>query len=148
MKNVTARWIHQSFEKPYDLRTFRAFRLRSVPLCRSTNAVLIVRLTPERANADCRPAAVPKINRVATSTTRKRVWTTGGEEAHHLIDPRTGAPSAGDLAYATVAAPSILEADLAAKLLIIEGRAALARLDGRFEAIVTDREGKTEVLTI
>lgn len=85
---------------------------------------------------------------VATSTTRKRAWTAGGEEAHHLIDPRTGAPSRGDLAYATVAAPSILEADLAAKLLIIEGKVALARLDWRFEAVVTDRDGKTEVLTI
>ena len=83
---------------------------------------------------------------VATSTTRKRAWTTGGEEAHHLIDPRTGAPSRGDIAYATVAAPTILEADLAAKLLIIEGKAALARLDDRFKAVVTDREGRTEVL--
>ena len=32
VKNVTARWIHQSFEKQYVLRTFRAFRLRAVPL--------------------------------------------------------------------------------------------------------------------
>jgi len=82
---------------------------------------------------------------VATSTTRKRAWTAGGEEAHHLIDPRTGAPSRGDLAYATVSAPTILEADLAAKLLIIGGRAALSRLDDRLEAVVTDREGLTEV---
>lgn len=83
---------------------------------------------------------------VATSTTRKRAWTAGGEEAHHLIDPRTGAPSLGDLTYATVAAPTILEADLAAKLLIIEGKAALARLDDRFKAVVTDRKDRTEVL--
>ena len=32
VKYVTARWIHQSFEKQYVLRTFRAFRLRAVPL--------------------------------------------------------------------------------------------------------------------
>ena len=83
---------------------------------------------------------------VATSTTRKRAWTAGGEEAHHLIDPRTGAPSRGDLAYATVAAPTILGADLAAKLLIIEGKAALARLDDASRAVVTDRKGRTEVL--
>src|SRR3954447_9599099 len=70
VKNVTARWIHQSFEKQYVFRTFRAFRFRSVPLCRSTNAVLIVRLTPERDNAACPPATVPKTTRVATSTTR------------------------------------------------------------------------------
>ena len=84
---------------------------------------------------------------VATSTTRKRAWTAGGEEAHHLIDPRTGAPSRGDLAYATVA-PTILDADPAAKLLIIEGRAALMRLDDRFKVVVTNREGRTEVSAV
>jgi hypothetical protein len=45
-----------------------------------------------------------------------------------------------------VAAPTILEADLAAKLLIIEGKAALARFDDRFKAVVTDREDRTELL--
>ena len=84
---------------------------------------------------------------VATSTTRKRAWTAGGEEAHHLIDPRTGAPSRGDLAYATVSAPTILEADLMAKLLIIEGKPAFERSsDGSLRAVVTDRQGRTEVL--
>lgn len=84
---------------------------------------------------------------VATSTTRKRAWTAGGEAAHHLIDPRTGAPARGDLAYATVAAPTILQADLMAKLLIIEGRTAFERLGGAgFRAVVTDGEGRTEVL--
>ena len=84
---------------------------------------------------------------VATSTTRKRAWAAGGQEAHHLIDPRTGAPSQGDLAYATVAAPTILEADLMAKLLIIEGKPAFARSEGGgLRAVVTDRQGRTEVL--
>ncbi len=45
-------------------------RLRSVPLCRSTNAVLTVRLADESASAASTVAAVPKITRVATSTTR------------------------------------------------------------------------------
>lgn len=83
---------------------------------------------------------------VATSTTRRRAWSAGGEEAHHLIDPRTGAPSRGQLSYATVAAPTILEADLAAKLLILEGKSALERLDDRYRAVVTDRQGRTEIL--
>jgi FAD:protein FMN transferase len=84
---------------------------------------------------------------LATSTTRRRAWTAGGEEAHHLIDPSTGAPSRGELAYATVAAPTILEADLAAKLLILEGKAALGRFDERYRAVVTDRRGQTKVLS-
>jgi hypothetical protein len=70
LKKVAARWIHQSFEKQYVFLAFRAFRLRSVPLCRSTNAVLIVRLAAEAASAAPTVAAVPKITRVVTSTTR------------------------------------------------------------------------------
>ena len=84
---------------------------------------------------------------VATSTTTRRAWRTGGKAAHHLIDPRTGEPSEGEFAYATVAAPTILEADLAAKLLIIEGRDAMRRFGNeQFQAVVTDREGNTEYL--
>jgi thiamine biosynthesis lipoprotein len=84
---------------------------------------------------------------IATSTTKKRAWTTGGEVAHHLIDPHTGAPSQGELAYATVAAPTIIDADLAAKLLIIEGRAAAKRFDERYRAVLTNQYGRIEVLT-
>lgn len=61
---------------------------------------------------------------VATSTTMHRAWKADGESVHHLIDPRTGEPSRGRFAYATVAASTILEAELAAKLLIL---AALRR---------------------
>src|SRR5262245_12131411 len=79
LKKLAARWIHQSFEKQYVFRTFRAFRLRSVPLCRSTNAVLTVRLAAEASSAAATVAAVPKITRVVTSTTRPffRVLCTG-----------------------------------------------------------------------
>ncbi|MGI9050952.1 MAG: FAD:protein FMN transferase [Rubrobacteraceae bacterium] len=83
---------------------------------------------------------------VATSTTKKRAWKAGDEEAHHLIDPRTGGPSHGEISYATVAAPTILEADLGAKLLILEGKSALRRFDARYKAVVTDRWGCSEVL--
>ena len=84
---------------------------------------------------------------VATSTTRKRAWTAASQKAHHLIDPRTGAPSRRDPAYATVAAPTILEADLMAKLLIIEGKPAFERFGGEgLRAIVTNVQGQTEVL--
>ena len=83
---------------------------------------------------------------VATSTTRCRAWLATGREAHHLIDPRTGAPAESDISSATVAAPTILEADLAAKLLIIEGLPALERLEGRYRVVLTDRWGRTEVV--
>jgi thiamine biosynthesis lipoprotein len=83
---------------------------------------------------------------VATSTTRLRSWRAAGREVHHIIDPRTGAPSDGDLLYATVVAPTILEADLAAKLLIIEGRDAVRRIGDSCRIVVTDREGRTYFL--
>lgn len=83
---------------------------------------------------------------VATSTTKLRSWRAGGREAHHIIDPRTGAPSEGDLLYATVAAPSILEADLAAKLLIIEGTRGARRIGDSCRIVVTDREGEVTLL--
>ncbi len=83
---------------------------------------------------------------IATSTTERRSWLVAGQKAHHLIDPRTGAPVRSNIASATVAAPTILEADLTAKLLILEGKAALERLGSQYRAIVTNREGSTEVL--
>ena len=83
---------------------------------------------------------------IATSTTERRSWLVAGQKAHHLIDPRTGAPVRSNIASATVAAPTILEADVTAKLLILEGKAALERLGSQYRAIVTNREGSTEVL--
>lgn len=83
---------------------------------------------------------------IATSTTERRSWLVAGQKAHHLIDPHTGAPVRSNIASATVAAPTILEADVTAKLLILEGKAALKRLGSQYRAIVTNREGSTEVL--
>lgn len=83
---------------------------------------------------------------VATSTTTLRAWTATGRKVHHLIDPRTGAPSESELRFATVAAPTILEADLAAKLMVIEGRAALERMNGDYRVVITGDQGRTELL--
>ena len=83
---------------------------------------------------------------VATSTTTLRAWSAAGRKVHHLIDPRTGGPSESDLLFATVAAPTILEADLAAKLLLIEGRAALERINEACQIVITDNRGQTEML--
>ena len=83
---------------------------------------------------------------VATSTTTLRAWKAGGKVAHHLIDPRTGEPSEGEFAYATVTASTILEADLVAKLLILEGWGAMQRFGEVLRAVVTNREGNTEYL--
>jgi FAD:protein FMN transferase len=74
---------------------------------------------------------------MATSGALTRVWTRGGRPVHHLIDPRTGAPSTSRWAAVTVAAGSCLAADVAAKaayLLDARGPDWLDRrsLPGRF----------------
>ncbi len=58
---------------------------------------------------------------VATSGRDHRRWRRGGRERHHLIDPRTGVPAETDVWTATVIAPTALEADVAAKRILLEG---------------------------
>ena len=54
---------------------------------------------------------------VATSGIGNRRWTGG----HHLIDPRTGAPSATDIEAVSVAASTALRAEVLAKAAILVG---------------------------
>jgi thiamine biosynthesis lipoprotein len=68
---------------------------------------------------------------LATSSTMARAW---GEGLHHLIDPRTGRPTAGDVVQATVWAPTCAEAEVLAKAAVVGGRAAVAHVPA---AIVT-----------
>jgi thiamine biosynthesis lipoprotein len=58
---------------------------------------------------------------VATSTTLRRRWTVGGEERHHLIDPRTGAPATSGLELVSVVAASAWEAEVLAKAVLLRG---------------------------
>jgi FAD:protein FMN transferase len=58
---------------------------------------------------------------IATSGSTGRRWQRGGELQHHLIDPRTGRPSASPWDEVTVAAGSCLEADVAAKAAFLLG---------------------------
>lgn len=62
------------------------------------------------------------------------------QEVYHLIEPRTGAPAYGESAYATVATPTTLEADLATKLLIIEGAVGHERLADRYRVLSLSTE--------
>lgn len=62
---------------------------------------------------------------VATSGTGVHQW--GGR--HHLIDPRTGAPSTSGIAQATVVAESARVAEAWAKAIVIGGAAAMRRAE-------------------
>lgn len=70
---------------------------------------------------------------VATSGTMHRTWPTAGGAAHHLIDPRTGRPTATGpraVAVATVVAGDAAWAEVWTKALVVSGVAhTLDRLD-------------------
>ena len=84
---------------------------------------------------------------VATSTVVRRRWLQGGQERHHLIDPRTRAPAVGDVLAVTVVADSVARAEVLTKVALILGgeagveflnkqrgiAALLALVDGRVE---------------
>jgi FAD:protein FMN transferase len=74
---------------------------------------------------------------LATSGTDRRRWTRGGTTQHHLIDPRTGAPSRSRWRQVTACGATCLAADIAAKaafLLDDDGPGWLDehRIPGRF----------------
>jgi thiamine biosynthesis lipoprotein len=78
---------------------------------------------------------------VATSSTRRRRWTQGGEARHHLIDPRTGAPVADAPASVTIVAGDAATAEVLTKAVIVLGRERAAPLVERMGAtgvVVTD----------
>ncbi|NUP19284.1 MAG: FAD:protein FMN transferase [Streptomyces sp.] len=61
---------------------------------------------------------------VATSSRLRRRWRRGGQEAHHLIDPRTGAPAVDGIAAVTVVAQQAHWAEILAKAALIAGPGA------------------------
>jgi FAD:protein FMN transferase len=74
---------------------------------------------------------------LATSGTDRRRWCRGGTTQHHLIDPRTGAPSTSPWEQVTVCGSTCAGADIAAKAAFLLGHDGPAWLDasglpGRF----------------
>ena len=59
---------------------------------------------------------------LATSSTLRRAW---GPDLHHVIDPRTGAPSRTSFVQATVWAPTCAQAEVFATWALLAGRRAL-----------------------
>ena len=61
---------------------------------------------------------------VATSGKDYHQWQINGKWVHHILDPRTGQPAQTDVLTATILAPSVLEAETAAKTIFILGSQA------------------------
>jgi len=66
---------------------------------------------------------------LATSSTTVRRWARGGEELHHVVDPRTGRPANEVWRTVSVAAASCVDANIASTAAIIRGADAPAWLD-------------------
>jgi thiamine biosynthesis lipoprotein len=67
---------------------------------------------------------------VATSSVTCRQWRRGGQQLHHIVDPRTGYPAAGPWRTVSVAAPRCATANAAATAAIVAGPDAPAWLAG------------------
>lgn len=61
------------------------------------------------------------VGAVATSGLRSRLWATGRDVAHHLIDPSRLAPAWTGVIQATALGPSALEAETLAKVALLRG---------------------------
>ncbi len=75
-----------------------------------------------------RPLAVLELRDAAcaTSSIRLRRWRSGARAAHHLIDPRTGAPGGDGLLAVTVVADDPAEAEVESKTAFLAGAAGIA----------------------
>jgi thiamine biosynthesis lipoprotein len=67
---------------------------------------------------------------LATSSTTLRRWPRGAATLHHILDPATGAPTAGPWRTVSVAAASCVDANTATTAAIVRGEAAVAWLNG------------------
>ena len=93
------------------------------------------------------PAVVIDGGGLATSSIVRRRWERGGEELHHLIDPRTGRPAAAVWRTVSVAAATCVGANTASTAAILLGESAPAWLAERgLPARLVRRTG--EVVTV
>ncbi len=66
---------------------------------------------------------------LATSSVSRRRWTVAGVEANHLIDPRTMSPTSSPVLSATALTSTAVEAEIAAKTILLRGTDGLAWAD-------------------
>jgi thiamine biosynthesis lipoprotein len=82
------------------------------------------------------PVAVIEASDIAIATSSIRVlrWRRGGQEVHHIIDPRTGEPASGGLTAITVLNPDPVRAEVWAKVCFLAGASRVAEV-ARKEAL-------------
>jgi thiamine biosynthesis lipoprotein len=85
---------------------------------------------------------------LATSGVARRSWRRGGQVYHHLIDPRTGDSARSDLLSVSAAAGTCAQAEVAAKVALIEGSEAGAAFLRRIgvSALFVAHDGSTSTV--
>jgi thiamine biosynthesis lipoprotein len=81
---------------------------------------------------------------LATSSQTRRRWRAGSRVVHHLIDPRTGHPASSPVLSATALAATAVEAEIAAKAILLlgaDGLAWAAAMDWVRDALVVWEDG-------
>lgn len=87
---------------------------------------------------------------LATSSRTRRRWQAGGRTVHHLIDPRTGDPADSPVLSATALAATSVEAEIAAKAVLLLGADGLAWAESQDwvrEALVVWEDGSAFATT-
>jgi len=69
------------------------------------------------------------VGALATSSVSRRRWRVGAQEANHLIDPRTMSPTSSPVLSATAITTTAVEAEAAAKAILLRGADGLAWAD-------------------
>ena len=82
---------------------------------------------------------------VCTSSTRRRRWRAAGEDAHHIIDPETGAPSRHAIADAVIVARDATLADVLATAVIADPGRGLASVSAAGAEALVLRDGCWEM---
>ncbi|MCE0768221.1 FAD:protein FMN transferase [Pseudonocardia kujensis] len=80
-----------------------------------------VRITDDHGAPGPGPIVTVRSGGLATSGTARRRWRRGQLACHHVVDPRTGLPTAGPWRTVSVAAASSLAANTAATAALVRG---------------------------
>lgn len=114
-------------------------RARGTPPTRSGWVVAVE--APFGGGGDLLRLAVPE-GAVATSSPLRRRWRVGGGEAHHLIDPASGAPADAPLAAVTVVTAEAWWAEALATSLCIGGVPASVASRPDAAVVMVGRDGR------
>ena len=108
---------------------------------------VVVHESPVDVTASGGPVVRLSRGAVATSSVAHRRWVRGGKTMHHIVDPATGLPASSPWRTVTVAAPTCLQANVAATAAIVAGERGAAWLERtRLPARLVSASGEVRLL--